>query len=107
MSTALKLSTVTVVVLVCGCVGTIDTLHSVKGEAPAVRDCEITVTESHSSRVIEKERVSGAFSVTYMASGPFPPKVDVAAYCNGVKVKEMKGISPRNTGDTNLGTLAP
>jgi hypothetical protein len=51
--------------------------------------------------------VTGSFSVSYVASGPFPSKVDVAAYCNGAKVKELKGISPRSTGDTNLGKLAP
>ena len=83
-----------------------DSLHAVRGEAPAGANCEITVTERDSARV-RKEKVSGAFSVSYTSSGPFPPQVDVTAYCDGVKVKEMKGISPRNAGDTDLGKLAP
>ena len=90
-----------------GCIGTMDSLHAVKGEAPAGSNCEVTVTEPDSARVSRQEKVSGTFSVSYIASGPFPPKVDVAAYCDGVKVKEMKGISPRNVGDTDLGKLAP
>ena len=84
-----------------------DSLHAVTGEAPDGSNCEVTVTEPDSARVSRKAKVSGAFSVSYMASGPFPSKVDVTAYCDGVKVKEMKGISPRNAGDTDLGKLAP
>ena len=84
-----------------------DSLHTVNGEAPPASNCEVTVTEADVARVNRKQKVAGAFSVTYMASGPFPPKVDVTAYCDGVKVKEVKGISPRNVGDTNLGKLAP
>jgi hypothetical protein len=107
MNAARILSIVAVLGLASGCIGTMDSLHAVKGEAPVARDCEVTVAEADSGRVSAREKVSGAFSVSYMASGPFPPKVDVAAYCNGAKVKEMKGISPRHVGDTNLGKLAP
>ena len=96
-----------ILALASGCVGTMDSLHAVTGEAPAARKCEVTVTEPNTARVSAREKVSGAFSVSYMASGPFPPKVDVTAYCDGVKVKEMKGISPRSMGDTDLGKLAP
>ena len=84
-----------------------DSLHTVKGEAPSARDCEVTVAETDSGRVSAREKVQGVFSVSYMASGPFPSKVDVAAYCNGTKVKELKGISPRAVGEANLGKLAP
>jgi len=107
MDAARILSIVAVLGLASGCIGTMDSLHAVKGEAPVSRDCEVTVAETQSGRLSAKEKVSGVFSVAYMASGPFPPKVDVAAYCNGAKVKEMKGISPRDVGDTNLGKLAP
>ena len=100
-------SVVAILVLASGCIGTMDSLHAVRGEAPAGSNCEVTVTQPNNAGVTTKEKVSGPFSVSYMASGPFPPKVDVTAYCDGVKVKEMKGISPRNVGDTDLGKLAP
>ena len=98
---------VAMLALASGCAGTVDSLHAVRGEAPLGGNCEVTVTEPDSARVSRKEKVSGAFSVSYTASGPFPPKVDVTAYCDGIKVKELKGISPRNVGDTDLGKLAP
>jgi hypothetical protein len=107
MSGVRYLSVAAVLASASSCIGTMDSLHAVKGEAPSAGNCEITVTEADGSRVVEKEKVSGVFSVSYMASGPFPPKVDVAASCNGVKVRELKGISPRNAGDTDLGKLAP
>ncbi len=107
MDAARAVSIVVVLSLAPGCVGTMDSLHEVKGEAPVARDCEVTVTEASDARVRAREKVSGTFSVSYMASGPFPSKVDVAAYCGGVKVKEVKGISPRSMGDTDLGKLAP
>jgi hypothetical protein len=55
---------------------------------------------------MEKEKVQGQFSVRYIASGPFPPKVDIAAYCNGLKVKELKAVSAR-ANEIDLGKLAP
>jgi hypothetical protein len=93
-------------VLVSGC-GTMDSLHYVKGQAPSSSACEVVVSESGGTHVKAQDTVSGSFAVSYTAGGPFPSKVDVAAYCNGIKVKELKGISPRSAGDTDLGTLAP
>ena len=93
-------------VLIPGC-GTMDSLHYVKGQAPSSSNCEVVVSESGGTHVKAKDNVSGSFAVSYTAGGPFPSKVDVAAYCNGVKVKELKGISPRSAGDTDLGRLAP
>ena len=107
MSAPRYLSVVLILPLMYGCIGTIDSLHAVRGEAPSAGNCEVTVAENDGARLVEREKVSGAFSVRYMASGPFPAKVDVAAYCNGIKVKELKGISPRTAGDIDLGKLAP
>jgi hypothetical protein len=89
------------------CVGTADSLHFVRGEAPAVGGCEVTVTEAGRPDRLTREAVQGPFAVSYTLGGPFPRKVDVVAYCNGVKVKELKSISPRGTGDAELGKIAP
>ena len=107
MSAVRYLSVACVLALASGCIGTMDSLHAVKGEAPSAGNCEIAATEAGGARLVEKRKVSGVFSVSYTAGGPFPPKVDVAAYCNGAKVRELKGISPRSEGDTDLGKLAP
>jgi hypothetical protein len=56
---------------------------------------------------MEQEKVQGKFSVRYVASGPFPPKVDIAAHCNGVKVKEVKAVGARSANEIELGKLAP
>ena len=92
-------------ILAPGC-GTMDSLHYVTGEAPRAANCEVLITEVDDAYE-KKEQVSGSFKVSYIASGPFPSRVDVAAYCDGMKVKELKGISPRRVGDTDLGKLAP
>jgi hypothetical protein len=101
------LSIVWILVSASGCVGTIDSLHYTKGDAPSAGNCEITVTEADGAYLVKKEKVSGVFSVSYTAGGPFPPKVDVAAFCNGAKTKELRRISPRTAGDTDLGKLLP
>jgi hypothetical protein len=92
---------------VSACIGTMDSLHFVKGETPPGQTCEVTVTEAATGRPMEKEQVQGKFSVKYMASGPFPPKVDVSAYCNGVKVKEVKAVVARGANEIDIGKLAP
>ena len=90
-----------------GCIGTIDTLHYVEGTAPSDRTCEVKVSESRDSYVLAKETVQGTFSVTYMASGPFPSRVNIAAYCGGAKIKELTRIAPRDHDTINLGHLSP
>ena len=89
------------------CVGTMDSLHAVNGKAPKDGTCEVRITETSTSRLVKTERVRGIFSVSYQASGPFPATVDIAAYCAGAKVRELKAISARNAGDINLGKIAP
>ena len=107
MGTVAKpLAVVFLSVLVTGCVGTMDALHAVEGETVANDLCEVKVTEASSGRLVENVQVRGKFSVTYVASGPFPPTVDVAAFCGGNKVREVKGVGPRD-GTVNLGKIAP
>lgn len=101
-----RLSTACLLALVAAC-ATVDSVHPVKGEAPRTGDCEIAVSETGTARVIRKEKVQGSFSMSFTSSGPFPPNVDVAAYCNGAKVKELKSIAPRNLREIDLGKLAP
>ena len=94
--------------MLAACVGTADSLHVVRGEAPEAGDCEVAITEAGNPHRVAREKVQGSFAVDYTLGGPFPRNgVDIAAYCNGVKVKELKGVSPRGTGDANLGKLAP
>src|SRR5882762_574941 len=100
------LGLVALMILAPGC-GTMDSLHYVTGEAPRSAHCEILVSEVGDSYEKAKEKVSGSFKVGYIASGPFPSRVNVAAFCDGAKVKELKGISPRRVGNTDLGKLAP
>jgi hypothetical protein len=102
-----RLGAASLLAFVSACVGTMDSLHFVKGETPQGQTCEVTVTEAGTGRPMERERVQGNFSVRYMASGPFPPKVDVSAYCNGVKVKEVKAVGARSANEIDLGKLAP
>jgi hypothetical protein len=33
--------------------------------------------------------------------------MDIAAYCDGTKVKELKAVAPRQAEEVDLGTLAP
>ena len=89
------------------CVGTTDSLHTVEGDAPANASCEVRITEAGTSRLIKEEGVQGKFSVTYMTSGPFPSEIDIAAFCGGAKVREVKNVSPRQAGAVSLGTIAP
>ena len=41
-----------------------DSIHSIRGEAPSVDDCEITVTETADGRLLQKAKVRGVFSVS-------------------------------------------
>ena len=84
-----------------------DSLHSVIGIAATNRACEVKVLETGTSREITKEPVQGKFSISYLASGPFPAKVDISAYCDGTMVKELKAIAPRDRGAVDLGILPP
>jgi hypothetical protein len=56
---------------------------------------------------MEKEKVEGKFSVRYIASGPFPPRIDIAANCDGVRVKELRAVRAGDANEIDLGTLAP
>jgi hypothetical protein len=84
-----------------------DSIHFVKGEAPQGQSCEIAITEARTGRPMEREKVQGNFSVKYIASGPFPPRIDIAAYCNERKVKELKNIRAGHLNEIDLGKLAP
>ena len=95
-----------VFIFVSGCVGTLDSLHVVKGEAPLSDNCEVIVTDPLTAGVIANEKVAGIFSVVYVSGGVLP-EVDVTAYCNGAKVRALKAVAPRNVGDIDLGKLAP
>ena len=84
-----------------------DSIHTIKGDAPELRTCDVTVTEAGSARLLRKEQVRGAFSFEFVSAGPLPPKLDIAAYCDGTKVKEVRDIAPRTAGEIDLGKLAP
>jgi hypothetical protein len=90
-----------------GCVGTVDSLHMVQGEAPATGGCAVVISKAGTADVIAKESVRGSFSVMYAASGPIAPSVDISAECFGATVKELKAVSPRSMGNVQLGNLAP
>jgi hypothetical protein len=90
-----------------GCVGTMDSLHTVEGVAPDNGSCRVVVSETDSTRVVSSDDVRGRFTVSYTAGGPFPPKVDIAGVCNGKTVKQLKAVAPRTMGVVDLGTLAP
>jgi len=91
--------------LLTGCVGTMDSLHYVVGEAPGNAQCEVRLTEAGTAESIRKETVQGKFRISFTASGPFPSRVDVAAYCDGIKVKELKAVAPRKMDTIDLGEL--
>jgi hypothetical protein len=93
--------------LLTACIGTADSLHQVEGVAPESGICRVAVLEAGTSRVLRAEDVRGNFSVSYWLGGPFSPEVDIMATCNGKSVRQLKGIAPRMTGVTSLGTLAP
>src|SRR5262245_15504570 len=85
-------------VVACGCVGTMDSLHAVKGEAPHSGSCDISVVDTETGGLLAFREVAGTFSVTYTAGG-YVPRVDVLAYCNNAKVRDLKAVSPRSVGD--------
>jgi hypothetical protein len=83
-----------------------DSLHYIRGEAPLGGDCEIRMSEVSEPSRIRTERVQGTFAVRHIAAGgPLAPDVKVAAYCDGIKVRE-ETLTPTD-GDIQLGTLAP
>ena len=103
----MRCASVLVLALTSACAGTMDSVHTVRGQAPEWRNCEVAVTESGTGRVVQKAGVIGNFSVEYTVGGLFPPTMDIAAYCDGTKVKELKAVAPRRAEEVDLGTLAP
>jgi hypothetical protein len=93
--------------LLAGCVGTMDSLQEVKGEAPIAGGCEVEVTAAGTADVLARRMVKGAFVVGYMITGPSPSEVDITGYCEGVKRKELRGVAPRRAGTIEFGSLAP
>src|SRR6266850_6281578 len=102
-----RLITLFVLSPLAACLGTIESLHVVKGEAPQGANCEILISEARSGRVTDVEKVQGSFRVQYVASGPFPPKLNIAAYCDQQKIKELKNVAARGLNEIDLGKLAP
>ena len=96
------------VLLLLGLVSGCDSLHFIRGQAPEDGGCEITTTAEYTPPISQTQKVRGNFSISHVAGGPFPPPLDIVAYCNGTKVKELKNISPRQMGrDIELGKIAP
>jgi hypothetical protein len=62
---------------------------------------------SATGRVLRRDAVIGRFSLDYNAARLFPPRVDVAAYCGGTKVKELKNLAPGSEREVDLGKLEP
>jgi len=89
------------------CVGTADSLHEVRGVAPANDACHVAVLETGTSRVIQSQDVRGEFTMTYSVGGLGSPTVDITATCNGKLVRQLKAVRPRAVGVADLGTLAP
>jgi hypothetical protein len=56
--------------------------------------------------VLQRTAVTGRFSLDYNAGGLFP-RVDVAAYCGGAKVKELKNLALGSEREVDLGKLEP
>ena len=94
-----------VAVPLTGCVGTIDSLHRVEGEAPAT-GCTVSILRAGTNEVITTENVRGKFSFAHTAGGPFASRVDIVARCNDAVVKEVKSVSLRDVGDVQLGRIA-
>lgn len=91
---------------VAGCIGPVDSIHRVTGNAPSDAKCEVSVREADSAYVLARKTVKDSFAVIYQASGPFPSSVDIVANCNGITTRELKAISPRSSKDVDLGNIA-
>ena len=99
-------SALLVAVLAAACATTTtDFPYRVNGEAPQAATCEVVVAESSTGRVLRRDGVIGRFSLDYNAARLFPPRVDIAAYCGGTKVKELKDLAPGSEREVNLGKL--
>jgi hypothetical protein len=90
-----------------GYIGTMDSLQRVEGYAPADATCLVSLRESGTAERISEETVRGAFSVAFIASGPFPGDVDIICYCNGKKVREILSVPPRSRNKYEVGKLEP
>jgi hypothetical protein len=69
--------------------------------------CEVSTTTAYDPPAIRTEKVRGKFKIGHTGAGLFAPRFDVVAFCDGVKVKELKNLFPLYVGDVDLGTLAP
>lgn len=91
-------------VIASGC----HSVHLIKGHAPEDGSCEVVKTVAFAPPSVSRQTVRGDFAITHIAGGLFPPSVDIVAYCNGVKVKELKGVAPLRAGkEIDLGNVAP
>ena len=103
-----RLHALLVPVLAAACATTTtDFPYRVSGETPQAANCEVVVAESATGRVLRRDAVIGRFSLDYNAAKLFPPRVDVAAYCGGAKVKELKNLAPASERQVDLGKLEP
>jgi hypothetical protein len=108
MSPMTRSSALLVAALAAACAGpTTDFPYRVNGETPQAVSCEVVVAESATGRVLRRDAVIGRFSLAYNAARLFPPRVDVAAYCGGAKVKELKNLAPGSEPEVDLGKLEP
>jgi hypothetical protein len=108
MSPMARLSALLVPLLAAACATkTTDFPYRVNGETPQAATCEVVVAESATGRVLRRDAVVGRFSLDYNAARLFPPRVDVAAYCGGTKVKELKNLAPGSEPEVDLGKLEP
>jgi hypothetical protein len=101
------LSVVIISLPLLGCVGTMDSIHLISGETQEKVECVVRVTRAGTSELITERMVQGRFSVSYLAAGPMPSKVDVAVYCGNSKVKEIRDIIPRRMPTIEFGKLPP
>ncbi|HEY1286819.1 MAG TPA: hypothetical protein VGF58_00730 [Burkholderiales bacterium] len=99
-------STLLVAVLAACATTTANFPYRVNGETPQAASCEVVVAESATGRVLQRTAVTGRFSLDYNAGGLFP-RVDVAAYCGGAKVKELKNLALGSEREVDLGKLEP
>ena len=90
-----------------GCIGTMDSIHTVNGNVVSDSPCEFTVLISDTSEVIQNEYVKGNFSSNFIASGPIPENVDFIVTCNGKNVKEIKDVYPRSKNVYEIGKIEP
>ena len=81
------------IVLLCSCIGPVDSAFKIHGVAPNNTSCEIITLRNSNNEVIDNENVTGEFTKTIVVGGWNQEEYNIKALCNGKEVKVIRGVT--------------